>query len=237
MAIPLFLAQTSAEFHASQKLPGAVAWMACHFSPWGSGLSNLPPALPEGSLLILDDRIPPSGHDPERITQQLLEAMKAMSFEGVLLDFQRPHCDEIPALVAHLTASLPCPVVVSDLYAKDPDCPVFLSPCPHHVALEDHFAPWNGRRVWLDLAVDAETITVTKTGSRIFPMPLGEIPEGGHGDRLLSCHYAMETGSESVRFTLWRTVEDLAALAKAAEGLGAEALVGLYCELGVWSGE
>lgn len=236
MAIPMFLAQTAAEFHACPAPPKQLAWMACHFSPYGTGLSNLPPVLPEGSLLILNDRIPLAGHDPERIAEQLCRTAEALGCSGILLDFQRGGSVETRELCSHLAASLPCPVVVSDLYAAELwDCPVFLRPCPHHVPLADHLAPWKGRRVWLDLARNAETITLTKAGARIHSLPLGEAPEGGHADRLLHCHYSMETGADAVQFTLWRTGEDLDALAAEAEALAAEALVGLYCELGARS--
>lgn len=232
MAIPLFLALTSAEF-AAQALPPHTGWMACHFSPYGRGLSNLPPALPAGSLLILNDRIPMADHDPETIARQLIRTVEAMECSGVLLDFQRGGSEEVRHLAEYLVSALPCPVAVSEAYAKDLDSPVFLAPCPHHVPLADHLLPWKGRRLWLDLAVDAQTITLTGSGSRILPFPLGEVPEGGHEDASLHCHYAIETGPDSVRFTLWRTREDLAMLAAEAEGLGVETLVGLYCELGI----
>lgn len=233
MAIPMFLALTAAEFQSCPALPKQLGWMACHFSPYGTGLSNLPAFLPEGSMLILNDRIPLCRHDPERITGQLRRTVEALGCSGVLLDFQRGGSAKTGELCAQLSASLPCPVVVSDLYARELDCPVFLPPCPHHVPLADHLLPWKQRRIWLDLARNAETITLTKAGSQIHSLPLGESPDGGHADRLLRCHYTIETGVESVRFTLWRTEEDLDALAAEAEILGVETLVGLYCELGM----
>ena len=88
MAIRSFLAMTAAEFATAGTLPEYVAWMACHFSPYGTGLTNLPPTLPPGSLLILNDRIPICGHDPERIAGQLLQTAETTQCTGVLLDFQ-----------------------------------------------------------------------------------------------------------------------------------------------------
>lgn len=237
MAIPRFLAQTSAEFAAANLFPDRVGWMACHFSPYGTGLTNLPPSLPSGSLLILNDRIPMAGHDPEIIVGQLRQAVDALDCYGILLDFQRKGFDEARQLAAALTASLPCPVAVSQVYAEDTDWPVFLSPCPHHVSLEDHIAPWKGQRLWLDLAVNTEVIILTKSGSQILPLPLGAVPESGHAENLLHCHYSIETCADSVQFTLWRTKADLEALAQEAETLGVEILVGLYAEWGVQSGE
>ena len=117
MAIHTYLAMTAAEFAATENLPEHVAWMACHFSPYGTGLSNLPHSLPPGSLLILNDRIPIYGHDPNRIGQQLLESAEIIHCSGLLLDFQRADVEESLRLAAHLISALPCPVAVSDCYA------------------------------------------------------------------------------------------------------------------------
>ena len=54
MALPLYLAQTALEM-GGNSLPGRLAYMACHFSPGGQGLSNVPELLPSGAILILDD--------------------------------------------------------------------------------------------------------------------------------------------------------------------------------------
>ena len=198
MAIPLFLAMTGAEFASCETLPERIAWMACHFSLYGDELTNLPASLPPDSLLILNDRIPIGSHDREQIAQQLQQAAGALNCRGVLLDFQRPDVAEAKELAAYLVSHLDRPVAVSDLYAKEMDCPVFLSPCPHHVPLSDYLLPWKGRRLWLDLAVDAEVIVLTKSGSQIFPLPLGEVPEGGHADKLLHCHYSIDASVDSV---------------------------------------
>ena len=231
MATVRYLAMTASEFAAAAQLPEKPGWMACHFSPYGTGLSNLPAALPPGSLLILNDRISICGHDPQRISGQLRQALDAMDGAGILLDFQKSGVKELANLAAHLVSSLPCPVAVSEGYAVGLNCPVFLSPCPHHMSLAKHIAPWQDREIWLDLAVDAETITLTKEGAVILPLPLGELPEGGHCDEGLHCHYSIETTASSARFTLWRTKEDLEALAEEAAGLGIKTLVGLYQEL------
>lgn len=231
MATRRYLALTAAEFAAAEPLPPGVGWMACHFSPYGTGLSNLPSALPPGSLLILNDRIPFRGHDPIRIGRELEGCIRELGCSALLMDFQTPDLPELQALAAHLTGVLPCPCPVSRGYAAGLDCPVFLSPCPHHTHLAEHIAPWQGRELWLDLAVDAETITLTNSGAVILPLPLGVLPEGGHRDEKLHCHYRTETGADHARFTLWRTREDLEALAQGAADLGIRALVGLWQEL------
>ena len=230
MANRLFLAMTAAEFASAGALPEHVAWMACHFSPYGTGLTNLPASLPAGSLLILNDRIPICGHDPQRITGQLLKSAETIPYCGLLLDFQRSGVEESFRLAQHLVSSLPCPVAVSDSYAEQLDCPVFLSPCPHHVPLSQHILPWKGREIWLDLASNAETILLTKERSQITSLPLGEMPEEGHSDKLLHCHYSIETGTDTVLFTLWRTTEDTEALAEEAEESGIQNTVSLFLE-------
>lgn len=232
MAPERYLAMTAAEFSGAAAPPDHVCWMACHFSPYGNGLSNLPPALPEGSILMLNDRIPFRGHDPKRIEAQLQQAVEHFKSRAVLLDFQEPEHPALQDLAARLTTALPCPAAVSEAYAQGLSSPVFLAPCPHHTPLAEHMMPWHGRELWLDLAVDAETITLTKDGAVILPLPLGEMPEGGHWDEMLHCHYSIENTTDSARFTLWRTRADLEALAQEAEELGIQTLVGLYQELG-----
>lgn len=227
MAIPLYLAMTAAEFREAETLPEPVAWMACHFSPYGTGLTNLPEALPEGSLLILNDRMPPDGHDPERIAGILGDVMTQRHCRGLLLDFQRPGNPETAAAARRLTA-MACPAAVSELYAAD-GCPVFLPPVPPYRLPADYLAPWRGREIWLEAALDGAVITVTGDGSRFAPLPTGERSEGGFRDNALHCHYRVEAG-DAARFTLWRTREDVDALLEEAEMLGVTLAVGLYQE-------
>lgn len=231
MAEQIYLAMTAAEFAMQSPLPPYPTWMACHFSPYGTGLSNLPANIPEGTMLILNDRIPIRGHDPQRIAGQLLQICDDCKCSGILLDFQQPGNEETRDLVAFLAQThFPCPVGVSEIYRQNTPGPVFLSPCPHHVSLSDHIASWQGREIWLDLAVDAETITLTESGSTIHPLPLGEIPQNGFYDSKLHCHYSIETGSDSARFTLWRTREDMEALTQEATKLGIQTFIGLFQE-------
>ena len=231
MAIRRYFAMTAAEIRSNPLLPPGTAWMACHFSPYGTGLSNLPRELPPDSLLILNDRTPIHGHDPERIAGQLADVVTSLGCWGVLLDFQRPGVEETAALVAHLAQALPCPVAVSDWYAREQSCPVFLSPVPLDVALGDYLAPWQGREVWLDLAPNREVITLTEEGAAAAPLPPGTVLEGGLREETLHCHYQIALSDSAATFSLWRTAEDLESLLAEAEGLGVAAAVGLYQEL------
>lgn len=232
MGIPHYLAMTAAEFRAAQSLPPAPAWMACHFSPYGTGLSNLPRKLPEGALLVLDDITPICGHDPNVIEAQLALCVEARKCRGVLLDFQREGYAEAAALAAHLTSTLPFPVCVTAGYGKDLTCPILLPPVPCDISLKDYLAPWQGREIWLETALDGTEIMLTEEGSSIHPLPHPQPPADGFLEETLHCHYRIETREDTAVFSLWRTQEDLDALLTEAEALGVTLAVGLYQEFG-----
>ena len=231
MAITPFLAMTAAEMYASSSLPEKVAWMACHFSPYGTGLSNLPKAMPPGSLLMVDDITPPHRHDPVLIAEQLSACVETFPCSGVLLDFQRSGFEETQAIAGYLAQALPCPTVVSSSYAEDLDCPVFLPPVPPSVCPEDHLLPWNGREIWLEIGLDGEILTLTETGCNGTSLPCPDLDADGFSDDVLHCHYTIETTEKAARFTLWRTKEDMEQLLAEAEALGVVGAVGLYQEL------
>ena len=228
MAIPLYLAMTAAEFSAGKKLPQYPAWMSCHFSPAGKGLSNLPPVLLSGPLLILDDQMPPDKHDTALIRQQLVETFETHQCCALLLDFQRPN-DPETARIAKELSTLPCPVCVSHWYAKDLSCPVLLPPCPLITPLTDHLAPWNGREIWLEAATDSAGFTVTKTGCKQSSLPGTDSFPLKEKD--LHCSYRIETGSDEIRFHLHRSPAHIPALLLEAEKLGVSCAVGLRQEL------
>ena len=231
MAVTTFLAMTAAEIRENYNLPDHLGWMACHFSPYGLGLSNLPKKLPPGSLLILNDRIPIHGHDPEVILRQLETLIAQEGCTGLLLDFQQPDCEETSSLAAHLCRGLGCPVAVSESYAKKLDCPVFLPPLPHHIPLKEYLSPWMDREIWLELAMDAEVITLTEEGCQISSLPAWNVPDIGFEEAALHCHYHTEIKEDLVEYTLWRTKDDLINLQKESDTLGISITVGLYQEL------
>ncbi len=234
MAMTRYLAMTAAEIRNTSPLPPKIAWMACHFSPYTTGLSNLPRALPEGSLLIVNDVTPIHGHDPDVIAGQLRECVEKFQCPGILLDFQRTGNEETAALVTYLVQAPPCPVAVSEPYARELGCPVFLSPPPLHAPLEEHLAPWQGRDIWLEMALEGETIALTEEGA-IFSC--GKALECGRQEEALHCHYRIEEKENAMHFSLWRTREDLEALLKEAEALGVTHGVGLFQELHTIGGE
>lgn len=231
MAIQPFLAMTAAEIQEKTVFPEKTAWMACHFSSYGTGLSNLPVSLPPDSLLILNDRTPIHRHDPELITRQLERCIAQLHCWGLLLDFQRPGYSETAVLVKHLAATLTCPLAVTEAYAADCSCGVFLPPVPPSTALEDHLAPWTGRETWLELALEGEVITLTEQGADSVPLPYPNLSQTGFREEALHCHYQTQISENRVEFTLWRTEEDLHLLLADSENYGVTAAVGLYQEL------
>ena len=231
MVIRPFLAMTEAEIRANPDVFDKIGWMACQFSPYDTGLSNLPDTLPGGSLLILNDQLPWCGHDAARIAQQLKERINGLSCHGLLLDFQRPGVPEAEALVSLLSAGLPCPVAVTEAYCKGLSCPVFLSPVPLRQTVAEHLAPWQGREIWLELALDSEEILLTADGCTTTPLLPWEAPEWIHHDEILHCSYSIKLTENSAEFTLSRTREDLEAMLEEAANCGVTAAVGLWQEL------
>ncbi len=230
MAIALYLAQTYAEFSASNPPPAHMAWMACHFSPYGTGLTNLPKSLPKDSLLILNDCTPISGHDADVVCQTLWQTVQQWECRGILLDFQRPNSHEAAKIIKELL-KLSCPVAVSDLYAKGLSCPVFLSSPPLNKSLAEHIKPWQGRTIWLEAALECAQIAVTESGCCYTPQPYSFPPDSAFYDEVLHCHYHTDVSPNAVRFHLYRTREDLQLLLQEAEAFGISRGVGLYQQL------
>lgn len=233
MANGPFLAMTGLEIAENPGFSGKQAWMACHFSPEDTGLSNLPQVLKEGSVLMLNDQLPFQGHDFHQIANQLSDRMEALHCCCLLLDFQRPDWEEAKNLAEYLSKTIPHPVVVSAVYARELDCPVFLPPVPPSVALRTHLAPWDGRDIWLEIGLDGERITLTEQGAEATLFPRFAAPETGFFDSKLHCHYQVDVMDTQVQFTLWRSREDLKDLLIEAETFGITTTVGLFQELSI----
>ena len=229
MAIERFLAAVPAEIRENWRQSPRLAYMGCHFSSSGPGLSQLPKALPGGSLLLVDDRTPIQSHDSELVAQQLRDAVETLECRGVLLDFQRPVTEEARAMAKALVDALPYPTGVTASYAQGLSCPVSLPPIPCHVPLSEHLALWQGREIWLELSSQGETIALTQKGASV--VPLIESPRGPwFSEESLHCHYAISLTEDCVRFSLLRTREDLAALEREVEGYGVTVTLGQWQE-------
>ena len=207
MANTPYLAMTAAEFMAYSDLPPKLGWMACHLSPDGRGLSNIPKTLPPGSMLILNDRIEPNGIDPELVAKQLAQAAEALACGCVLLDLERPGNDLTKAVARAVCSIFPCPVAVSAPYADDLSCAVFLPPPTLREDPAAYFAPWDDREIWLESYDQWETVTVQEdvVGSD-FQIP-STLPTLPHFDVKLNCRYGMEVLEDRAVFTLHRGID------------------------------
>ena len=231
MVLPLYLAVTGAEMSAISSCSFPVAYMSCHFSPYTQGLTNLPDDLPENSMLILTDRMPCQGHSADLVVQQLQGIVEQHQCESVLLDFQRPPEPESREMATRIIASLPCPVAVTEAFAADHSCPVFLSPAPLHMPLRAYLQPWQGREIWLEAALEQKTVTVTEKGAEFSGQFPPEGLEGGFYDEALCCHYQINTTADRVTFTLFDTMDSLEKKLELASSLGVKRAVGLWQEL------
>lgn len=232
MPLPLNLAMTPSEIDATGILPPHIAWMACHFCAFTEGISGIPETLPEGSMLILNDRESCAGHSPDLVAAQLLETVERFCCESVLLDFQRPWDPESDAMVKAIFQALPCPAAVTEHFAADLSCPIFLAPCPPHQPLRAYLQPWCGREIWLEAALCQEKIAVTKDGAVFTPIFPTQQLCGGFYDETLLCQYRTAVSSDRITFTLFDTHETLKAKLEQAHTLGVSRAVGLYQELG-----
>ncbi len=231
MAIPCYLAMTGAEFHAASTLPENLAWMACHFSSYSTGISNLPTDLPAGSMVILNDRIPFQGHDPQRILVQMQQIVEDFCPTAILLDFQRPQIPTVAAIAKLLAETLPCPVGVTEPYAENLSCPVFLE-APIHRPLTENLSPWEGREIWLDMVPMGGTITVKADSSDFQPgFPAFDEEYPVFADEALCCRYQTQIGENYIRFLLRRDRQEMSLLIDAGEKLGVTRAIGLYQQL------
>lgn len=230
MSFVLHLAMTAAELQHCSSPPLPVGWMACHFSPYGTGLSNIPASLPPGSLLMVNDRTPVNGHDPDLIAKQLSEAVKGLDCSGILLDFQRPG-EERTQQIAEAVSQLPFPVGITPAYAENCECAVFLPPIPLTTLPEKYLEVWRGRQIWLEAATDSTCIRITKDGNQRLP-PVSQALPFPHSDRELFCRYRIDVQGQHIDFHLCRDEDCLLQLMEAGEELGIRCFVGLYQQLG-----
>lgn len=228
----VYLAMTAAELQYTASPPEHTAWMACHFSPYGTGLTNIPASLPPDSLLILNDRTPVSGHDPQRVSDTLQEAVDRLQCSGILLDFQHLDCPQTASIAAKI-AELPCSVGICAPYARDLECAVFLPPVPLLETPEAYLSQWHGREIWLEAALDCAQITLTEAGTSMTALPSHADPCCSFAEEELCCHYSIAVSNTEAVFTLQRRKDDLTKLLSNAKKLGVTKFVGLYQELGM----
>ncbi len=219
MVCKRYLAVTEKEI---QNASGPVAWMACRFAKKHPGLENLPPRLPEGSLIIVDDLQPISGHSPARIRQQLESLCKTQRPTGILLDLQRRKTPQAMQMVKVLLQIQDVPVALTAEYARDCNCPVLLT-APMHIKLQQVLAPWKGQEVWLDIPMGQMTLRQGKPAEETVP------PQNHYQwDRFLCCGYA-KTGQDT--YTLCRNRAMLPKILEEAARLGISKALVLASEI------
>lgn len=230
MILPCYLAMTALEFMSVMPQDPYVAWLSCHFSNYHTGLTNLPKFLPAGSMVIVDDMIPIESHDPNRICQELTDLVATFQLSGVLLDLQRPNVDESYGLCKVLSQALPCPVGVTEYYAEGLSCPVLIS-VPLRTDICALVKKWKGRELWLEAALEAQKITISKEGAQVAPWDIEDLPEPFHEDAALHCRYHWQARNSTAVFTVQRDFAALEHLVDAASKLGVTRAVGLYQQL------
>lgn len=230
MTNPLYLAMTAQEISDSAALPAHMGWMACHFAPGGTGLTDLPQVPVPGSILIVNDRFPVENHGEDVVFDTLSEYLRGVPCRGILLDFQRPE-NVATAAIVRAMQSLPCPVCVTEPYAKMTKGPVFVSaPAPHRPP-EAYLAPWAGREIWLEISAEAECCVLTESGCEIKPAASADWEAPVHADPHLCCHYRIRTGENRAEFYIYRTKEDILSLMELCSRHGAALSMGLWQEL------
>ena len=228
MGLQRYLAGTAKEIFGVSSSWGCAAFLGCHFAPYNNGLMVLE-ELPRCDMVILSDRIPVLGHDPDTVTGQLREILEQAGADCVLLDFQRAENPQTAAIVK-AAAALPCPVAVTAGYGHCSEGPVFVE-IPMHRPLTDAAQQWPGRELWLDVAGNTQQATVTAEGAVFTSLPPA-LPHGlCHRDEALHCSYRIRVLEDWAEFTLFRTKEDMDSLLQEAEALGFAKAIGLYQEL------
>lgn len=231
MEIPLYLTMTAAEVWKAETLPDPLAWMACHFSSYGTGISNVPKELPAGSMLMLNDRIPFCGHDPQQVAQTLCDVAEELKCSRILLDFQRQNYPDLTMVIQAVLEKAHCPVGVSLLYAQDFNCPVLLPPIPPHVPPEEVLMSQKDRELWLELSAEGTEIIVSPEGSRYTSLPYYQPETTAHFEPDLHCHYTITLAENQVRFQLGRTPEDRFSFLQAVSKLGVSCALELWQEI------
>lgn len=224
MPLPLYLAMTAAEISKKSVLPAHLAYMACHFSPYGTGLSNLPGSLPTGSMLILNDRIPVHGQDPDRISDQLITVIFQNKVSSVLLDLERPPNRESTEIVRKLCNTLPCPVGVAAGYAVDLDTPVFIGAAAYETP-EESWNAFQGREIWLEANLERTIVKVTQSGAQVLADPDTSDPLP-YFSEVLSSHYRIALYEDHVYFHFGRTKDDIIHLLERSNKI--------TCAIGLW---
>lgn len=226
MDLQCYIATTAEEMRTLSKLPTHPAWMACHFSPYGTGIINLPRGLPQDSMVILNDRIPPSGHNKSLIADQL----NSIQCSCYLLDFQVPGIRETEEIAVFLTERLEKPVAISEAYQHCSKGPMLLNLFPHQ-SLSTSIKTLGNRDIWLEVTTDTESLTVSKTDCNWDYLPASDTALFRHTSIRLHSQYEFRIHDDCAKFLLKRDIPQIRSLLKEADRLHIKKAVGLYQQL------
>ena len=233
MDLPLYHAMTAAEFSFARKLPRHIAWMACHFSAYSTNLSNLPTEIPPGSMIIINDKMPPSGHDKFAIAEQLNRLADQYRVSSFLFDFERKETEETAEMIYYLTSSVNSPVVVTEVYAHASKGPVLISMPPPHISLKKQIANIQNRELWLELAMETEIAIIDSNGCHFQPYGGEVFPAMEFTDSTLHTKYRLQICNNHANYLLKREIAEVADIMKEAKSLGVTTFVGLYQQFGM----
>ena len=226
MAFQRILAITEVEIRNQIGPAPPFALFGCHFSPEDGCFVGLADHLPAGCGLVIDDR------NPIPAVDLILPVLEQLSPAYVILDFQRPPDAQSIKLTTAL-AQIHKNLVIPPPYAQGLACPLFLPPVPPHIPMAEHLKPWQGREIWLELALDGALITVTPQGSRTHLLPHAQIPEDSYEDSMLHCHYKISQKEDALEFYCVRTRNDIEEMLRPPLPPNLKYAVALYQELGV----
>ena len=187
--------------------------------------------IPCPAFLVLEDsQIPPAGVLPVITDAFPLDRQRLLRLcqgrEAVLLDFERPATAEVREMVR----ALPCPAAAPPGYADEG--PVFLPPAPLHVPMEEYLSPWKGREIWLEAALQTQTVTVTENGVTVSVRCTNHDLTDGFYSEILHCCFTQNFTENQAVFTLFDTPETLETKLTHAATLGVSRAIGLFQELG-----
>lgn len=234
MSIPFFLAISAREFPLFSELPPNIAWMSAHFSSSGSGLSNLPQNLPEGSLLILDDQTPWEGHSTEMVCREVVESLLKSKASGLLLDFERPVTPETALLTTALSQccrEIGVMLGAPESYAAEEDTAIFISPLPCQTPPELLYQ--KNRKLWLDVSAGAYLLHIAALGATGQAADQRSFPDGSYPefiDPVLHCSYRSRPNAGGIDILLSHSRESIDTLLTALDEQVVQLAIGLYRE-------
>ena len=94
--------------------------------------------------------------------------------------------------------------------------------------LADHLAPWKGREIWLEAAMECRSYCITEAGCVSHPGTIDHFP---FWNDELCCRYRIDLSDNAACFTLCRNRDDLSTLLDQAAAFGVTRGIGLWQEL------